>query len=347
MPAELRRIRATLARSRFLPAAVIVAIVTAAAALFAGSYTFATADPQPVDLPIAVVTSGSDPTGRVDALVAQIDLDLDNSLLVSRFRDRPAAEAAVRDQQVFAVLHLTGNDLALGVSSASGAAVATLLQDTVPEAAEKAGLTVSITDLVPLQPGDPHGLVLFYMTLAAVVVGFVGAVQLGVNAQQLRPWERIAATAAYALTGGAAIATVIEVVLGALELPFLQSWLISALTMFTCGMVFTMFQALVGRWALLPTWGLMVLLGNPSSGGSVAWPLLPHPFADIGGWLPPGASINAQHTAVYFPGHHHAWPFLVLVGWSALGVSVHLWRHRPTPSSATEPVAASLTTTGG
>lgn len=133
-----------------------------------------------------------------------------------------------------------------------------------------------------------------------MIIGFVGAIQLSVHARALNPLERIAFTAAYALLGGFAIAAVVDWLLGALDLPFVESWLILAFTMFTSGMVFTMFNTLFGRWAMIPTWGLMVLLGNPSSGGAVSWPLLPSALGYIGRWLPPGASVNAQHTAVYF-----------------------------------------------
>ncbi|MBV8430473.1 MAG: ABC transporter permease, partial [Solirubrobacterales bacterium] len=84
-----------------------------------------------------------------------------------------------------------------------------------------------------------------------------------------------------------------------------------------------MFSALAERWAVLPTWALMILLGNPSPSGSVSWPLLPKALAIIGGWLPPGASINAQHTAVYFYHYQHPWPFMVLAGWSLLSVTVY------------------------
>jgi hypothetical protein len=102
-----------------------------------------------------------------------------------------------------------------------------------------------------------------------------------------------------------------------------------------------MFNTLVGRWAMLPTWGLMVLLGNPSSGGAVSWPLLPSVLGVIGQWLPPGASINAQHTAVYFPGHQHAFPFLVLAGWALLSSAVFwIWRHRHPGSRERRPAHA-------
>jgi hypothetical protein len=36
---------------------------------------------------------------------------------------------------------------------------------------------------------------------------------------------------------------------------------------------------LIGRRAIVPTWLLFVVLGNSSSGGAVAPPLLPAPFA--------------------------------------------------------------------
>jgi hypothetical protein len=73
----------------------------------------------------------------------------------------------------------------------------------------------------------------------------------------------------------------------------------------------------------------MVMLGNPFSGGAVSEPLLPEPLGSIGRWLPPGASVNAQHTAVYFHQHQHPLPFLVLGGWAAVSIGVFWhWRHR-------------------
>ncbi len=162
-----------------------------------------------------------------------------------------------------------GRTAVLDLSSASGASVAEVLGDSAPEVGRKTGVAVTVRDVNPLQRGDPRGLAIFYISLAAVIIGFVGAIQLSVHARTLTPFERILFTLAYALLGGFAIAATVDWLLGALDLPFAESWLILALTLFTSGMVFTMFNALVGRWAMLPTWGLMVLLGNPSSGGAV------------------------------------------------------------------------------
>ncbi|MFE9578554.1 ABC transporter permease [Nocardia sp. NPDC006044] len=308
--------------SPYLPATVLVLLVAAAAGLFAGSYTYALANPTPRRIPIAVI--GSEQDSPVPGFLTEMQRSLDNSLAVRSYPSATAAREAIENQQVFAIVTAQPPGVRLDIASASGQSVAQLLT----QVATTAG-AVQVTDVVPLQRGDPRGLAIFYISLAAVIIGFVGATQFSVHAAALNPLERIGFTAAYALCGGFAIAAVADWVLGAVRLPFPESCGILSLTMFTSGMVFTMFNTLFGRWAILPTWGLMVLLGNPSSGGAVSWPLLPSLLGHIGRWLPPGASVNAQHTAVYFGAHQHVMPFGVLVGWSLMSCAVFLiWRNR-------------------
>ncbi|MER6402748.1 ABC transporter permease [Streptomyces viridosporus] len=316
-------------RSPLWPAVVLVLILAAAAGLFAGSYTYSMADPTPHSIPTAVV--GSYEQARGQAFLDGLEEALNASVKVHVYDSAAGARQAMDDQEVFAIfnIHDGGRTAVLDLSGASGASVAEVLADTAPAVGEKTGVEVTVRDLNPLQEGDSRGLAIFYISLAAVIIGFVGAIQLSVHAPSLTPFERILFTLAYALLGGFAIAATVDWLLGALDLPFVESWLILALTLFASGMVFTMFNTLFGRWAMLPTWGLMILLGNPSSGGAVSWPLLPSPLGEIGKWLPPGASVNAQHTAVYFQGHQHAFPFLVLGGWALLSCTVFwIWRHR-------------------
>lgn len=332
--------------SPFFPATVLVVILAAAAGLFAGSYTYVMANPTPHHVPTAVVGASDSPRGK--AFVHGMEEALDASLELREYATYAEAERAVDEQRVFAVLHVhhpahgrpsgAGDHVELDVSSASGASVAQIFTTAGPRVGKRVGVPVTVRDLNPLQRGDPRGLAIFYISLAAVITGFVGAIQLSVHARTLNPAERIAFTAAYALLGGFSIAAIVDWLLHALHLPFVESWLILALTLFASGMVFTMFNTLVGRWAMLPTWGLMVLLGNPSSGGAVSWPLLPSVLGHIGRWLPPGASVNAQHTAVYFRDHQHAFPFLVLIGWAVVASAVFwIWRHRHPGGRAPQP----------
>ncbi|GAA1905754.1 hypothetical protein GCM10009837_31590 [Streptomyces durmitorensis] len=314
--------------SPFLPATVLVFILAAAAGLFAGSYTYSMANPTPHRIPTAVVAAQDAPRGK--EFLAGMEKALNASLELHEYDSVAAARVGVEEQKVFAVLaQAPGDRVLFEVSGASGASVAQVLAETAPKVGKQVGVPVTVKDIKPLQEGDPRGLAIFYISLAAVIIGFVGAIQLSVHARGLNPAERIAFTVLYALLGGFVIAAVVDWWLGAVDLPFVESWLILALTMFASGMVFTMFNTMFGRWAMIPTWGLMVLLGNPSSGGAVSWPLLPSVLGHIGRWLPPGASVNAQHTAVYFGSHQHAFPFLVLAGWAVLASTVFwVWRHR-------------------
>ena len=313
--------------SPYFPAIVLVLILAAGAGLFAGSYTYAMADPTPRRIPAAVVGGTQTPGGK--EFIAGVEKALDASLQLHPYATRAGARQAMEEQKVFVTLRTGERAVAMDIAGAAGASVAQLLAETGEKVARATGVPVRITDVKPLQKGDPRGLALFYISLAAVIIGFLGAIQLSVHARALNPLERIGFTMGYALLGGFAIVAVVDWLLGALDLPFVQSWLILALTMFTSGMVFTMFNTFMGRWAMIPTWGVMVLIGNPSSGGAVSWPLLPSLLGYIGRWLPPGASVNAQHTAVYYQGHQFVFPYLVLAGWALLSCTVFwVWRHR-------------------
>jgi hypothetical protein len=86
---------------------------------------------------------------------------------------------------------------------------------------------------------------------------------------------------------------------------------------------------LIGRWAVLPTWLFFVVLGNSASGGAVAPPLLPPPFAFVSQWLPSGATVTALREAVYFAAYQHARPIAVLATWAtALFAAMLVVSHR-------------------
>jgi hypothetical protein len=80
----------------------------------------------------------------------------------------------------------------------------------------------------------------------------------------------------------------------------------------------SLMAALIGRWAILPTWLFVVVLGNASSGGAVSPPLLPPAFAFFSQWLPSGSTVTALRDAIYFTHHQPARPIAVLATWAIL-----------------------------
>jgi hypothetical protein len=112
-------------------------------------------------------------------------------------------------------------------------------------------------------------------------------------------------------------------------LPVFESWGILALQVLTVATFASTMLVLIGRWAIIPTFLLFVVLGNSSSGGAVAPPLLPPRLAIVSEWLPSGATVTAIREAVYFHGDQHVLPFAVLAVWAATWLGAMLFRLAP------------------
>ena len=123
--------------SPFLPASVLVLILAAAAGLFAGSYTYAMANPTPHHIPVAIVGKPNSAHDR-SAFVQGMEKGLGSSLELRHFRTQARAERAIEAQQVFAILRVERpKGVELDVSSASGASVAQLLEKAVRRSARR------------------------------------------------------------------------------------------------------------------------------------------------------------------------------------------------------------------
>ncbi|WP_225594142.1 DUF3533 domain-containing protein [Mycolicibacterium fortuitum] len=214
-----------------------------------------------------------------------------------------------------AVIDGTATPTELLVSTASDASTARALEQIVPNV-EPARLRV--TDLHPLPASDPQGLATFYVVIAATILGFVTMFQLRANLNQVTLRQWLAVVAVLSMLGGATLSLVAGPVLDALNPPFLQIWALLALQIAIAALFNSTMLVLIGRWAIIPTWTLFIVFGNTSSGGAVAAPLLPEPFASLNHALPTGATVSAIHAATYFPGHQHILPVLVLIVWLIL-----------------------------
>ncbi|NAZ76922.1 DUF3533 domain-containing protein [Kineococcus sp. T13] len=313
-------------------AAVVIAVAALMGALFAFLYLDALGRPTARALAVGVVGPGA----QANAYLRALDEATSHGLVVTEFASVAEAERAVALQEQYAVVQVqAGGSVVLETSSASGSSVARVLAQASALAQERTGTRLSTRDLHPLPAADPSGLSAFYVTIAATVVGFVGAFQLRVNAKPLSLTAWLVCTAALAVLGGLAIVTATVVLLD-LPLPFLETWWALGLQMVTATSFAATMSVLIGRWALLPTWALFILLGNTSSGGAVSPALLPQPFGFLHHWLPSGATVSALRAAAYFPDTERWGPRLVLLGWAVLTVAalVLVCRRRRTSPAA-------------
>ena len=314
-------------RSPVVLAVVIAAIAIVMGSLFVASYSLALGDPVPRHIETALVGDPAEHASTVDA----VQRVADGGLVIRDYASVPDALHAMDEQKVYAALDLTSSTPTLYVASAAGASVARVLDQVAID-----DPAVHVVDTRPLGTHDPNGVEIFYLMLVATIVGFITVFQVGANAGTISPRRWIAFVAGLAVGASLVFTLVDGVLLRRLTLPLFESWGILALHILAVASFCSLMVMLIGRWAIVPTWLLFVVLGNSSSGGAVAPPLLPAPFAFVSQWLPSGATVTALRNAVYFPTWQHLQPIAVLATWAVvLFAAMAVVSHRLDKSPAT------------
>lgn len=302
LAAWLRQLEWTPARR----AAFISALAVAMGSLFVATYTLALGDPVPDRIDAGLVGDPATHTGTVNAMQGVTN----GSLVFRRYGSTAAALHAIDLQHVYAALDLTSTRPTLYVASAAGASVARVL-----ERISTADPQVRVVDTHPLAQGDPNGVDIFYLMLVSTIVGFLSVFQVRANAagMSLRQWCGFVAALA---AGAGLVLTLVDASLHRLDVPILQTWGILALQIAAVASFASVAAVVLGRWSIVPTWLFFVVLGNSASGGAVAPPLLPRPFAIVSEWLPSGATVEALRNAIYFGHYQHVQPIAVSAGWA-------------------------------
>lgn len=245
--------------------------------------------------------------------------------------DQDAARTDLRNGDTSAVyiVNPSGPDDTLLIASGGGASVATAVQQLFSQAAAQQQRTVTVSDEVPLQPGDARGLSGFYLVIGWAVGGYLFASMLGI-AKGARPanfqralW-RSGATLPYALASGVGGAIIAEPVLHAMDGHFWAIVGIGVLVSLSAATVTIALQTLFGVLGIGLTVIIFVILGNPSAGGAYQPGLLPPFWRAISSALPNGAGTEAIRRIVYLGGHGVTPNIVVLVIWVVAGVALAL-----------------------
>jgi hypothetical protein len=296
-------------------AAAVSAVAVAMGSLFLTSYTLALGHPVPHRINAAVV---GDPTSH-QGVVDEVERVTKGGVDFHPFPSVSAALRAMDAQQVYAALDVTRPTPYLYVASAAGASVARVFESVAASDPQ-----VRVVDTYPLPASDPQGLDVFYLVIAATILGFLTVFQVRMNASglSLRNWTVFVVS--FALAASLVLTLVAGPALHRLALPVLESWGILALQMVTVSAFTSTMVVLIGRWAIVPTFLLFMVLGNSSSGGAVSPPLLPRPFAIVSQWLPSGATVMSLRDAIYFRSYQHPSTVAVLAVWAATWLAAML-----------------------
>jgi hypothetical protein len=294
---------------------VIVVIGTLLASLFVASYSVALGRPTPHHIPTGIVGDPAQHPVLIDALQQQVS----GALEFHPYPSRPAAEAAMNRQIMKAALILGPQPPQLLVSSAASAPLAALLRAAVEQVglqlAPNSAPPLHTFDIRPLPRTDPQGVIGFYVTFAAVLLGLSMMFNLRAHEPQLSLRGWLAFIGVLGIVGGLALTVVAGLIVGALRGPFLEIWAAVGAQIVVTALLSSAMIVLLGRWAIIPAWLLFIAVGNPSAGGAVSAPLLPGLYAFLGRFLPTGATVAIVHNAAYFHDAQHLEPIVVQVAW--------------------------------
>ncbi|MCL2090625.1 MAG: hypothetical protein FWH11_05290 [Micrococcales bacterium] len=325
--------------------------------VLAFSWPAVTADPR--NVPLAI----TGPEEQVAAVSAALDQHLGDAVALTTVADRDAAVRAVERRAVYGAIVLGPDPEVLKATAASpvaaqlvegtkvplGQLLAAMTQTLVPEgnagpvdqagpapAADQAAVTVLVTDVVPLLEADSRGSGLAAATLPLVLGGLVGGVAISLLVVGI--WRRIAALAVYAVAAGLLITGVLQTWFGVLAGAYLANAAVFTACLLAIGSTIVGFASLLGRPGIPVGPVLFLLVANPIAGVTMPPEFLPTGWGTIGQLFPPGAGATLVRNVSYFPDASTTAPWLVLTGWTVLGLALATLAHRRAPR--TEPATA-------
>jgi hypothetical protein len=245
--------------------------------------------------------------------------------------ERPSRAAVedLREGQVFGAFVVPGNGAELLTASARGPATRQVSETVFDRVAATQKVELRKTDVVPVDDGDPRGLVAFYLVICWVVGGYLVAAVLGL-ARGMAPGSpraaglRLGAFALYALASGLVGVAIVDGGYGYLTGNVWAMAGIGALVVFAVAAFSTMLQSFLGLIGTGMVIVLFVVIGDPSAGGPWPHELAAEPWRAVGSWIPNGAGLTALRQAVYFDGHGVSGPVLVIAAYAVIGAALTL-----------------------
>ncbi|MBM2622198.1 hypothetical protein JIG36_42515 [Actinoplanes sp. LDG1-06] len=232
--------------------------------------------------------------------------------------DAAAADAAIRDREVYGAILVSASGAEVHVASAASPAVSALLT----QAAAGFGPQTPVSDIVPLDANDPRGTGFAGGFLPLAITSLLAGVLVSLLVRQRV--ARFIALLSYGVLAGLTVAVVQQQWLDILPGDHLA--VAAALGLFALALA----SAMTGLAAVLDRGGLalgavvMFLVGNALAGIAAAPELLPQPWGEVGQWLPIGAGAQLLRSAAYFDGAGAAQAIAVLTAYAGIGLLLTL-----------------------
>ncbi|GAA3598638.1 membrane protein [Kineosporia mesophila] len=294
--------------------AVTVAMLTVLISLILTAFAWPAARSSAHDIPIAV----AGPATAADQVIAALQQRDAGAFDITRVDDTAAAEAAVRDRDVYGAIDVSTGTPQVLIASAASPVIAQTLQAVGTAMSQPAGQpTTAVRDLAPLPADDPRGAGLAAGSLPLVLGGMLAALLLTNRVRGAS--RRIVGALAYSITGGLAMAAILQFWLGSIEGSYWADAGAIALAVGATSVAILGLESLLGALGFGIGAATMMLLGNPFSGTTSAPEMLPGWSGQVGQFLPPGAAGHLLRSTAFFDGHGALQSVVVLTVWLLAG----------------------------
>lgn len=294
------------------PLIAVITLLTAVLTVLLIAFAWPAARSEPRDLPIAV----SGPAPAVTQVQAQLDQAMPGGFEVTAVPDRQAAVQRIQDRDAYGAIVLDAPQPEILTATAGGPSVAQVLTQLSARMSPEG--PAKVTDIVPLPADDPRGAGLAAGALPLVLGGILAAAALIQLVQSGA--KRMIGALTFAVTGGLALAAVLQYWLGSFEGSYLGNSGVIALSIAAISLTLLGLEWLLGTAGLWLGGAVMMLLGNPLSGMTSAPEMLPSGWGALGQLLPPGAAGTALRSVSFFDGAGAAGPLVVLGCWLLAGL---------------------------
>ena len=300
------------AERRRPPLIAVITLLTAVLTVFLIAFAWPSARSEPRDVPLAV----SGPAPAVAQIQAGLEQAMPGGFEITAVPDRQAAVQRIEDRDAYGAIVLDAAQPEVLTASAGSPVIAQALNQLAarvhPDSPAK------VTDIVPLPKDDPRGAGLAAGALPLVLGGILAAAAL---TQLVRSGaKRMIGAVTFAITGGLALAAVLQYWLGSFEGNYLGNAGVIAMSIGAISLTLLGLEWLIGTAGLALGGAVMMLLGNPLSGMTSAPEMLPSGWGTLGQLLPPGAAGTALRSVSFFDGAGAARPLAVLGCWLLAGL---------------------------
>src|SRR5256885_2139426 len=263
--------------------------------------------PPPPDLPGGL----AGPAPATQQIATAFATNAPGAFRFTTYRSETDARAAIDARSVDGALVLGSGGPRLIISGAAGDGATGVITGAFTNVFKAQGQALAIETVHPFAPGDPHGLIMFFVILAVLVSTLIAQALVGLR-RGLGLAPQAALVMIYALIAAPVAMGVATWIAGDYGPGFWTATALVALGSAAIGSVIAGAAALLGRPGVALAALVAVLLDLVCSGGPIGSQLLPDAYRWLAPGMPAGQLFSGIRGALYFDNAGVAGPVTVL-----------------------------------